>query len=104
MLTVRQKKVFDFIEAYQLRTGGVSPSFDEILMGTNEKGRGTVFNVLSRLEERGFIRRLKNRGRAIEIIRTWHPPRYKTFQFDDASKTLKELTPDAKKEKIAMTR
>lgn len=69
MLTKRQRDVLVFIEAYQRREGGVSPSCAEIAKGVGTTSKGRASEVLSRLEERGFIRRLKHRNRAIEILK-----------------------------------
>ena len=70
MLTSRQRDVLVFIRAYQQRTGGVSPSCDNIAEGIGLISKGNVSRILTALEERGFIRRLSGHCRAIEVIRT----------------------------------
>lgn len=72
MLTRRQRDVLVFIEAYQRREGGVSPSCEEIAKGVGSKSKGRASQILRDLEFRGFIRRLKHRNRAIEVLKS--PP------------------------------
>lgn len=69
MLTQRQKNVLTFIRDYQKRAGGVTPSRREIAAGVNLKSVGNIVEVIDALEERGFIRRLAGRARAIEILK-----------------------------------
>ena len=68
MLTHRQKECLDFIEGYIASTGGVSPTYDEIKTSLGIKSRSGVHQLLWALGERGFIRWLPHRSRAIEII------------------------------------
>ena len=67
MLTTKQKELFDFLEARP--PGSASPSFDEMASAMGLKSKSGVFRLLAGLEERGFIRRLRNRSRAIEVLR-----------------------------------
>ena len=53
-----------------LKKNDVSPSFDEMKDALNLKSKSGIHRLVSALEERGFIRRLPNRARAIEIIKT----------------------------------
>lgn len=69
MLTKRQRDVLSFVQTYQEREGGVSPSCDEIAVGVGIQSKGRTSQVLKALEERGFIRRLAGRCRAIEILK-----------------------------------
>jgi repressor LexA len=82
MLTKRQRDVLVFITNYQKREGGVSPSCDDIRVGLGLKSRGRIPLILRALEERGFIRRLAHRNRAIAVIRAApggkEPPRATT--------------------------
>ena len=69
MLTQKQHDLLQFIETHQNKTG-VSPSFDEMKDALNLKSKSGIHRLIGGLEERGFIRRLPNRARALEIIRT----------------------------------
>ena len=66
----------DFIDAYQQQHGGVSPSFDEMKygIGLGNKSKGRIYEMLRCLEERGIIRRLKFKTRAIEGLRPGKGP------------------------------
>jgi repressor LexA len=68
MLTRRQKQLYDFIVAY-MKKEHVAPSFDEMRSALGHASKGNIHGLLTRLEDRGFIRRLPNRARAIEIVR-----------------------------------
>ncbi len=68
MLTSKQAKLLDFL-THSLKNNKVSPSFDEMrkFLGLNSKSG--VHRLISSLEERGFIKRLHNKARAIRIIK-----------------------------------
>ena len=68
MLTVKQHELLTFINA-RLAEAGVSPSFDEMREALDLKSKSGVHRLISALEERGFIRRLPNRARALEVLR-----------------------------------
>ena len=68
MLTAKQRELLLFIDA-QLKQDGVSPSFDEMREALDLKSKSGVHRLISALEERGFIRRLPNRARALEVIK-----------------------------------
>lgn len=68
MLTQRQLDILKFLHA-QTSTAGVCPSFEEMSRHVGLVNRGAVHRILTSLEERGFIRRLRNRARAIEVIK-----------------------------------
>ena len=68
MLTAKQHELLTFINA-RLAEGGVSPSFDEMREALDLKSKSGVHRLISALEERGFIRRLPNRARALEVLR-----------------------------------
>ncbi len=68
MLTAKQRELLLFIDG-RLREDGVSPSFDEMREALDLKSKSGVHRLISALEERGFIRRLPNRARALEILR-----------------------------------
>lgn len=67
MLTRRQKELLDFIRSYRSEYG-YPPSYDEMLEAMNLRSKSGIFSIVTGLEERGFIRRIPNRARAIEII------------------------------------
>ena len=69
MLTALQARVLHFVAAYTAQHGGVSPSFAEIAEHAALRSKGTVYQIVAALAERGFIRRRKGRARAIEVIR-----------------------------------
>ena len=73
MLTHRQKECLDFIEGYIASTGGVAPTFREMQGGLGAKSKDTIHKLLQQLAERGFIRTLPCRARAIEIIPKFVP-------------------------------
>ena len=68
MLTRKQHELICFIQA-KLEETGVSPSFEEMKEALDLKSKSGVHRLISALEERGFIRRLPNRARALEILR-----------------------------------
>ncbi|MEN9718638.1 MAG: transcriptional repressor LexA [Pseudomonadota bacterium] len=68
MLTRKQHELIRFIQA-RLESSGVSPSFEEMKEALDLKSKSGVHRLISALEERGFIRRLPNRARALEVLR-----------------------------------
>src|SRR5436305_587773 len=68
MLTAKQRELLMFIDS-RLKESGISPSFDEMREALDLKSKSGVHRLISALEERGFIRRLANRARALEILR-----------------------------------
>ncbi|NTZ41618.1 transcriptional repressor LexA [Altererythrobacter sp. SALINAS58] len=68
MLTAKQHELIQFIQS-RLEETGISPSFEEMKDALDLKSKSGVHRLISALEERGFIRRLPNRARALEIIR-----------------------------------
>ncbi len=68
MLTKKQHELLQFIDE-RLRTTGVSPSFDEMKEALDLKSKSGIHRLITALEERGFIRRLPNRARALEVLR-----------------------------------
>lgn len=69
MLTAKQKQLLLFIDE-RLKAGGVSPSFEEMKDALELKSKSGVHRLVSALEERGFVRRLPNRARALEVLKT----------------------------------
>ena len=68
MLTAKQRELLLFIDA-RLKESGISPSFDEMREALDLKSKSGVHRLISALEERGFIRRLPNRARALEVMK-----------------------------------
>ena len=68
MLTKKQRELLLFITK-RLDEDGVSPSFDEMKDALDLASKSGVHRLVSALEERGFIRRLPHRARALEILR-----------------------------------
>ena len=68
MLTRKQHELLTFIQT-RLEASGISPSFEEMKEALDLKSKSGVHRLISALEERGFIRRLPNRARALEVIR-----------------------------------
>ena len=68
MLTFQQEKLLKFIIEYQ-KQNNVTPSFDEMKDGLDLKSKSGIHRIVSALEERGYIKKLNNRARAIEIIK-----------------------------------
>ena len=68
MLTKKQKNLLLFINK-KLRASGVSPSYEEMKDSLNLKSKSGIHRLISALEERGFIRRLPHKARALEVIK-----------------------------------
>lgn len=68
MLTAKQQQLLLFIDD-RLKSGGVSPSFDEMKDALGLKSKSGVHRLISALEERGFIKRMANRARALEVLK-----------------------------------
>lgn len=85
MLTRKQIQLLEFIQNRMLRDG-VPPSFDEMKDALDLRSKSGIHRLVTALEERGFIRRLPHRARALEVLR-----------LPDALSHLKEAEPaDAK--------
>lgn len=72
MLTRKQHELLSFIND-RLNVSGVSPSFEEMKEALALKSKSGVHRLISALEERGFIRRLPNRARALEVVKMPEP-------------------------------
>jgi repressor LexA len=68
MLTAKQHELLLYIQR-KLEETGISPSFEEMKDALDLKSKSGVHRLISALEERGFIRRLPNRARALEVLR-----------------------------------
>ncbi len=68
MLTRKQNELLRFIHE-RLQEEGVPPSFEEMKNALDLRSKSGIHRLIMALEERGFIRRLPNRARAIEVLR-----------------------------------
>ncbi|MDO8881991.1 MAG: transcriptional repressor LexA [Pseudotabrizicola sp.] len=68
MLTRKQLELLDFIKT-RMDVDGVPPSFDEMKDALDLRSKSGIHRLITALEERGFIRRLAHRARALEIIK-----------------------------------
>ena len=68
MLTKKQKNLLMYINK-KLRSSGVSPSYEEMKLSLNLKSKSGIHRLISALEERGFIRRLAHKARALEVVK-----------------------------------
>ena len=69
MLTLKQKELLDYISLTNSKRG-ICPSYEEMKNKLNLKSKSGIHRIISGLEERGFIRKLANKARAIEVIDT----------------------------------
>lgn len=68
MLTKKQLELLEFIHK-RVQRDGVPPSFDEMKLALDLRSKSGIHRLITALEERGFIRRLAHRARAIEIVK-----------------------------------
>lgn len=68
MLTKKQYELLVFIDR-RLKASGISPSFDEMKDALGLKSKSGIHRLITGLEERGFLRRLPHRARALEVVR-----------------------------------
>ena len=68
MLTKKQKNLLLFINK-KIRSTGVSPSYEEMKNALNLKSKSGIHRLISALQERGFIRRLAHKARALEVLK-----------------------------------
>ena len=69
MLTKKQKELFDYLSNY-IAKNSISPSFEEMKNAVNLKSKSGIHRLITSLEQRGFITRLKHKARAMEITKT----------------------------------
>ena len=68
MLTKKQKNLLIFINK-KIRSTGISPSYEEMKNSLNLKSKSGIHRLISALEERGFVKRLAHKARALEVIK-----------------------------------
>ena len=69
MLTKKQKELFEYLKEY-MENNGIAPSYEEMKNGVNLKSKSGIHRLIISLEQRGFIKRLKHKARAMEIIKS----------------------------------
>lgn len=79
MLTRKQLELLEFIHG-RVQRDGVPPSFDEMKDALNLRSKSGIHRLITALEERGFIRRLAHRARAIEVVKLPEAVSGKTFE------------------------
>ncbi len=99
MLTRKQQELLLFIHD-RLGKDGISPSFDEMKDALKLKSKSGIHRLISGLEERGFIRRLPHRARALEVTRLPTPPKVK----EAVQKGVAEVKSAAQKLGVASSR
>ena len=68
MLTKKQKNLLLFVNN-KIRSTGVSPSYEEMKLSLNLKSKSGIHRLITSLEQRGYIKRLKHKARAMEITK-----------------------------------
>ena len=68
MLTKKQKELLNYIQSFQNKNG-VTPSYEEMKAALNLKSKSGIHRLIIALEERGFVKRLAHKARALEIIK-----------------------------------
>ena len=68
MLTKKQKQLLNYIGTFQ-RRNGVTPSYEEMKDALELKSKSGIHRLILALEERGFVKRLAHKARALEIIK-----------------------------------
>ena len=71
MLTKKQKELFEYLEEY-IEGNGIAPSFEEMKNAVKLKSKSGIHRLIMSLEQRGFIKRLKHRARAMEITKSFN--------------------------------
>lgn len=97
MLTKKQHELLVFIKAH-LEETGISPSFDEMKVALNLRSKSGIHRLVTALEERGFVRRLPHRARALEILRLPDSP----ISPLDQSSSGSVIRPDFKSKKSSV--
>ncbi|MBL0914417.1 MAG: transcriptional repressor LexA [Sphingopyxis sp.] len=93
MLTAKQHELLHFIQQ-RLDASGISPSFEEMKEALGLKSKSGIHRLISALEERGFLRRLPNRARALEVLKV--PEAAKTPVRNDNVVPLRKPAPALK--------
>lgn len=93
-VTHKQRELLDFI-GERIAVDGVCPSFEEMRDALGLKAKSNIHRLITGLEERGIIRRLPNRARAIEILETPRPilsaPKARPLLREDTDALIHEM-------------
>ena len=84
MLTQKQKDLLILIDA-RIKAVGVPPSYDEMKDALGLASKSGIHRLISALEERGFIRRLPNKARALEVLKLPEDMQNKAVSFDSSA-------------------
>ena len=87
MLTQKQLDLLEFIQK-RLSKNGVPPSFDEMKEALDLRSKSGIHRLIKALEERGFIKRLANRARAIEIVKMPNSPEFQGTTVSDMASRI----------------
>jgi len=68
VLTKKQKELYEFLKSY-MSINSIAPSFEEMRVAVNLKSKSGIHRLITSLEQRGFIKRLKHKARAMEITK-----------------------------------
>ena len=86
MLTKKQKELFEYLTDY-ISKNSISPSFEELKNAVNLKSKSGIHRLVTSLEQRGFIKRLKHKARAMEIIKSLKN-NFTNFKTDNADNAI----------------
>lgn len=81
MLTAKQKKLLEFIHAETLKSEGICPSYEEMRAHMGIKSKSGIHTLIGALEARGFVSRIPNCARSIEVLRM--PKSLKAYRADN---------------------
>ncbi len=93
MLTRKQHELLTFINE-RLEGSGISPSFEEMKEALNLKSKSGIHRLITALEERGFIRRLPHRARALEVLKMPDTPASSGLEPKQAPSGSNVIEPD----------
>lgn len=88
-LTARQKELVDFIAAYTRRTGGVAPSYAEMMQALGVRSKNRIHDLLKKCEERGAVTRLPARARSVALADQKHKEVW--FRYDRETESFRPL-------------
>ena len=91
MLTAKQHELLIFIQE-RLEETGISPSFEEMKDALDLRSKSGVHRLISALEERGFLRRLPNRARALEVLKQPEDVQSKAVRATVANDAVSKVT------------
>ena len=98
MLTKKQKNLLVYINE-KLKSDGVSPSYDEMRISLSLKSKSGIHRLISALEERGFVKRLAHKARALEVVKLPENASAKDLFNNFTPSLIKGGLDDAKKSK-----